>query len=330
MSDIVGQKIATKAQWTWSNPPAGEAPVVVSYPTVPGMPTKTGLSPTDLSNYIQMPLQRFGNPPVPIPDPIVYGWIRDAEDDIEGVTNVRLCQTWIASPPAASNQEVQALNIGVKNGYQQLGVDYDVSDAAYDFFFERAKDEGWLFLRLRWRPVKGVDVADPTGILNATNFTGTKNIAFIYPLLNEFFRIPQTWIVEDQNRGLIRMVPATDVQMLPLFAMQLAFMGFAESVPGGLWLQYTAGLTAADYQSEWNFMRQLVLARSGVTAFKAMQTTVNFGAIETQVQADGLMRRVRYSEKGAFIAQITNLEEEYKRLLKRAKSKGGGFHMGVL
>jgi hypothetical protein len=178
--------------------------------------------------------------------------------------------------------------------------------------------------------VKGVDVVDPTGIVNATNLNGTKNVAFIYPLLNEFFRMPQTWVVEDPDRGLVRFVPATAVQMLPLFAMQLAFMGFAESVPGGMWFQYTAGLTAADYQSKWRFMRQLVLARSAVTALKSMQLSVNYGAVETQITADGLSRRMRFDPKGAFSGPIMAFEEEVKRLTRRAKSMCGGVHLGVL
>ena len=198
------------------------------------------------------------------------------------------------------------------------------------FFFERARDEGWIFQRLRWRPVKGVDYVDPTGIVNATNLNGTKNVAFIYPLLNEYFRMPQSWVVEDQNRGLVRFVPSTSVQMLPLFAMQLAFMGFAENVPQGMWFQYTAGLTRADYAGSWAFMKQLVLARSAVTALKTMQLSVNFGALETMTQVDGLTYRSRYDPKGAFAGAIESFSDEVKRLTRRAKTMGGGVHLGIL
>jgi len=320
--------VTTRAQWTWTTT-AGHAPVATAYPTN-GNPTKSGLMPADLAGYILTPLQTFGNPPIPIPPQQVIQWIRWAEDDIEVETGIRLCQTWIAAPAAKSQVETQLLSLGTVYNYQQLGLDYDLAEPAYDFFFERARDEGWLYQRFRWRPVKGVEMVDPTGIIDSTNFNGTKNVAFIYPLLNEYFRMPQTWIVEDQNRGLVRMVPATSVQMLPLFAMQLSFMGFAQSVPGGLWFQYTAGLTANDYNSEWSFMQQLVLAKAGATAFRAMQTSINWGALETMTQADGLARRVKYSEKGAFAAQIANLEDVAKQLTKRAKSMGGGFHMGIL
>jgi hypothetical protein len=331
MSDSpqVGQPVVTQALWTWSQPGAGIAPVVIGYPTTGG-PTKSGVTPDDVRAFIQLPIQQFTNPPTPVPDSVIIQWIRWAEDAIEVQTGVRLCQTWIAAPAAKSMTESRLLNFTTTNNYQQLGLDYDYAEPAYDFFFERAQDNGWLYQRMRWRPVKSVDLADPTGIFNASNFNGIKNIAFIYPLLNEFFRMPQTWIVEDQNRGLARMVPATNVQMLPLFAMQLAFMGFAQSVPGGLWFQYTAGLTANDYNSEWSFMKQLVLAQAGIITLGAIQTSVNLGVLETQTQADGLAYKAKFSEKGAFSGAISALQTTANTLTKRAMMMGGGINLGYL
>jgi hypothetical protein len=321
-------KVQSKAQWRWTSPPAGEAPIALTYPSKNNS-TKSGVMPNDLQDFIGIPLTTF-NPTLPISDKIVIGWIRYAEDKIEQDTNIRLCQTWIAAPPAKTVQEVLALNIGVQNNYQQLGVDYDFEEPAYDFRFDRAQDEGWLYTHLRWRPVKSVDLADPSGMFNASNLTGTKNIAFIYPLLNEYFRAPQNWIVEDQNRGLVRLVPATNVQMLPLFAMQLAFMGFAESVPGGLWFQYSAGLTANDYNANWSFMTQLVLVRAAIRALRTMQMSINLGVTEGRLQVDGLMRSVKYDARGPFAGQITEYENEEKSLLKTARSKCGMPYMGTL
>lgn len=322
--------VPTGALWKWAIPAGGGQPTVVSYPTTSGL-TKSGVTPQDLRNYIQIPIQQWTNPPLPISDSVIQDWIRWAEDQIETDTNVRLCQTWIAAPAAKSAAEVSALSIGTKYAYQQLGVDYDVPEAAYDFFFERWRDEGWGYQKMRWRPVKSVELS---GINNSAfdvgNFTGAKNVAFIYPLLNEYFRMPSTWVVEDQDAGLLRFVPATSVQMLPLFALQLAFMGFAQSVPGGLWFQYTAGLTANDYNSTWSFMKQLVLARAAETAFSVMETSINVGAIETNTQADGLAFRIRYSEKGPFNAQIMRQQQISKDLTKRAMKTGGGLALGIL
>ena len=118
--------------------------------------------------------------------------------------------------------------------------------------------------------------------------------------------------------------------MLPLFAMQLAFLGFTESVPQGLWFQYTAGLTASDYQADWSFMKRLVLAKAAITAFSAMATSINFGVSEMQTLGDGLMQRFKFSDKGVFYPQISQQEKQVKELMKRAKQKGGGFHIGIL
>jgi hypothetical protein len=321
--------IPTRALWTWSTPVQGRAQTVLSYPTVPGMPTKTGLSRVDLENYMGIPISYRGLTTMEVPDSTVISWLRWAEDDIETETNIRLCQTWIASPPAKTLIEKTLLNLTTQGMFQQLGVDYDVADSGYDFIFERWRDEGWGYIHLRWRPVKMVEQVDDSQPLS-TNWHGVKNTAFIYPLLSQFFHMPPSWIVEDQNRGLIRFVPAVSVQMLPLFAVQLAFMGFAQSVPQGLWFQYTAGLTPNDYNSEWSFMKELVLARAGITAFSAMQTSINMGGLELTINVDGLMRRVKYSDKGPFAAQIANLEKRLEPLLRRAKMKGGGIHLGIL
>ena len=324
-----GITVPTKALWTWSAPVVGEPAQVVSYPTTPGCPTKSGVQRADLEDYMQVTIQQNGIPPKSISDAVVTKWIRYAEDEIESETNVRLCQTWVAAPATKTQVVTKTVNLGVQYNFQQPGIDFDYEEAGYDFQFERWRDEGWGYLHLRCRPVKSISLFDPTGIVSS-NALGVKNAAFIYPLLNEFFRMPATWIVEDQNRGLLRFVPATSVQMLPLFAMQLAFMGFAQSVPQGLWFQYTAGLTAADYQSDWNFMRELVLAKSAMRAFQAMQTSINMGVLEMQTVGDGLMQRFKFSEKGPFWGQIQQEKENIVRLLKKAKQKGGGFHIGIL
>lgn len=321
--------LPTRALWGWSTPVQGQAQVVQSYPTVPGAPTKTGFGRADLEAYMGIPIRYLGSCPEEIPDNIVISWIRAAEDDIESETNLRLCQTWIAAPAAKSGIEASLMKLKIAGNYQQLGIDYDLEEAGYDFFFERWRDEGWGYTYLRWRPVKSLEVVDPLAYFS-NNWRGVKDVQFIYPILNQFFHMPGNWIVQDQLRGYIRFVPAVSVQMLPLFALQMAFMGFAQSVPQGMWFQYTAGLTPNDYNSDWAFMKQLVMARAGIMAFRAMGTSLNMGAIELTTNVDGLMRRVRYADKGPFSAQISNLEDDAKRLMKRIKLKGGGLAFGAI
>src|SRR5271167_1360658 len=73
---------ATKALWTWDT--STTWPTVVSYAN--GQPTKTGLLPSDVANFIGLPLviyQPNGLPPITIPDSTILSWIRWAEDSIE-------------------------------------------------------------------------------------------------------------------------------------------------------------------------------------------------------------------------------------------------------
>jgi len=134
MSGYNGPPVQPKALWTWSAPVSGQPAQVVSFPTVQGAPTKSGLTGTDLANYMLIPLV-YGQPPVPIPAAVITNWIRMAEDDIETKTNVRLCQTWVAAPAAKTNAQVQALNLATAYKFEQPGIDYDYEEAGYDFFF---------------------------------------------------------------------------------------------------------------------------------------------------------------------------------------------------
>ncbi len=303
-------------QWLWSFPASG-APVVSGYPIGGGQfaPTKTGLLPQDLQNYVGVPLQIYGNPPTPVPTPQILQWIRYAEDNVEQESGLLLCQTWVASPPA------QAL--AVSGLTQTMGRDFDLADAGYDFQFPRAQDEGWMMYSLRYRPVR-------SSIYSVDDYSAVKNYAYIYPLLNDFFRVSPSWFVVDEDYGLIRLVPAQNVQMLPLFAMQLAFMGFAESIPGAIWVQYTAGLTPNDYNSRFSFMKQLVLAEAAMIALRAIQGTINMGLESIDTMVDGLRTQMKYDKRGAFGPLIAQFKEQRDELMKRAKERVNGPTINVL
>jgi hypothetical protein len=315
--------ISPKALWLWDTSSA--VPTVSGYPSGASWgasgftPTKTGLAPADLKTYCGVPLQFYGNPPVPIDDDTIQGWIRYAEDWIEQESTCLLCQTYIASPPAYQQQAVASLGITLQtSGVGQVqGFDFDLSDAAYDFIFQRAQDEGWMITQMRYRPVRSV-------VLTPSDFTAIKRISFIYPLLNEIFSVPPQWVVEDGDFGLIRMVPAANVQMLPLFAMQLAFMGFAESVPGALWFQYTAGLTPNDYQTRFSFVKQLVLATASIQALATSQGSINLGATDYTMSMDGVQYATKYPKEGPYSGLIKQNMAIRDTLLESLKSKVSG------
>ena len=325
-----GPLVQDTTLWQWDT--TGSIPVVSGFPvgvsnTYPTgyAPTKTGLSPTDLQNFVSVPLQYYGNPPTPVASGTIQEWIRYAEDKVEQDTTILLCQTWVASPPELTLQDTQAAGLIVNNssGAQVRGYDYDLEDAAYDFMFPRAQDEGWLFLTLRYRPVQSVTY-NVSGSPATLGTTAVKNTSFIYPLLNEYFKMPVSWNVEDRDFGFIRYVPAANVQMLPLFAMQIAFMGFAESVPGAIHLQYTAGLTQFDYSNRFRFMKELVLCEAALTALSSIQGSINLGAEEISMTVDGLQYRTRYPRTGAYGPLIDNFTKRRDALLSRARQMVSG------
>ena len=317
--------LVTAAVWTWAV--SGSPPYsVIGYPSSGETKTKTGLGATDLKNYVGVPLQYFNTkPPTAVPDSTIIQWIRWAEDYIESRTGLLLTQSWVASPPAVTPAQAQAVGFQPTSsgGYQIQGVDYDIEDAAYDFFYERARDEGWMNLSLRFKPVKDITYGpwSPTAI---------KQISYVYPLLNQFFQVPLAWEVEDHDFGLVRLVPSANVQMLPLFAMQLAFMGFAESVPGAIWMQYRAGLTQNDYRSRWSFIPQLVLAQASGIALQAIQGTINMGAEEYKIFVDGLQYATRFSKNGPFGFLIDRFEKQRDDLIAQALSKVAGPVLSML
>ena len=307
-----------QALWNWDL--TGPDPVVKSYRG--NSPTKTGLLPAELQQAAGVPLQYYNNnPPLPVPTSQLIEWIRDAEDWVEQETGLLLTPTWVASPPEIQPYAAQATGVNVSvsgaGGGQVQGIDYDLADAGYDFIFDRAQDNGWVIQPLRYRPVRNLK---PT----ALDFTGVKNMAGIYPLLSSFFRVPPSWFVEDQDFGLVRIVPAENVQMLPLFAMQLSFMGFAESVPGAWHFQYTAGLTATDYSTRFRFIKRLVLCTAVVYALGTVQGTINMGLARTSVLVDGMQTQLQYPEKGPFGALIDNFSKERDALLGTTLNKVAG------
>ncbi len=316
--------IPSQSLWTWASPPAAPSPytvplTVIGYP--PGgvnQPTKTGLMPADLQNFVGVQIQQYGNPILTVPPEQIVQYIRWAEDRIERDTGILLCQSWVAAPPLIAQGAASSMGIVPQNGQSQVqGIDFDVYDPAYDFWFPRSQDAGWMNYTLRLRPVKAIQY-------DSTDYVGIKRYSFQYPLLNEFFRIPPQWFVVDEDMGLVRLVPSVNVQMLPLFALYLGFMSFTDSLPGGIQLQYVAGITPQDYSSRWSFIKQLVLAEAAITALSIIQGTINVGFTQRNVQLDGLRYDVKFSEKGPYDALIQAFTKMRDALMRTAHSKVSG------
>lgn len=306
--------VSPRALWTWNT--SVSPPVVISYPS--GEITKSGILPNDLQNFVGVPLQFYGNPPSPVPPTVIIKWIQWAEQSIELDTSCLLTQTWVAAPAERTLAATNAAGLNTVNGGgMKMGYDFDVSEAPYDFFFPRAQDEGWMIQQLRYKPLQSLQYDEE-------EYTALKNYSYIYPLLSEYFKVPPTWFVEDADAALIRLVPAANVQMLPLFAMQLAFMGFAESIPGGIHLQYTAGLTPNDYRSKYSFVSELVLCRAAIRALTSIQGTLNMGMLESHISVDGMEYMTKFDPRGPYKGLIVEFREQEKDLLRKLRDLVGG------
>ncbi len=318
--------VHSKALWTW-NTTDPLAPVVSGFPGANGVsPTKSGLLPADLRNFVGVPLVIRGRPPVPMPDAQIMGFIRWAEDQIEQKTTVLLCQTWIAASPAFSAYDCASIGV-VPAGpadYQVRGFDYDLEDAAYDYYQSRSLGEGWTVQQLRYRPVQSANY----GGLQPR--TAIKNLAFRYPLLNTYFRPSTTWFVEDHDYGLIRLVPSGNLAMLPLFVLQLSALGFGEDLPGGMWFQYTAGLLPYDYKNRYSFMQQLILAYAAVQALAIAQGSVNMGIASIQTSVDGLAQKTEYDKRGAYAGLIDTFKGMRDELMAVAMNQVSGVMISTL
>jgi hypothetical protein len=305
--------VTTNALWDW-NVTDPSNPEVIMYHG--GTITKTGVMPQDLRDFVGVPLVRYGDPPVPVSDLELLEHIRSSEDYVEACSGVFLTPTQVASAPTRNNIQsiAAAINGRAPNGGQQLGIDFDLPDAPYDFKFSRAQDEGWLIQSLRYRPLRILD-----GSANAVKVS-----AYIYPLLNTYFQIPATWISEDLDFSLIRIVPAVNVTMLPLFALQLSVQGFSQSVPGGIWYHYSAGLTSGDYQNRFRFVKELVLAQAGIRSLMSVQGTLNQGLESSLVLADGVQTSLKYRMGGAYKDLIDSFTARRDELLERTIGAVGG------
>ena len=315
--------VTTQALWQWDT--TGPYPVATGYGLGGNyLPTKTGLMPSDLQNFAGVPLQYYQPIPTPVPDAVLIDAIRNAEDYVENETGLLLTPTWVASPPSVQVGQNTDMGLVSSSGSQiQLqGQDYDLPDAAYDFYFPRAQDEGWMVQSLRYKPVR--NVTQPSRIISQNDFTGVKNFSYIYPLLDTYFRVPPTWFVEDQDFGLIRLVPSSDVAMLPLFAIQLSVMGWAETLPGALWLQYTAGLTPSDYNTRFRFIKQLVLSIAAIQILGTIQGTVNMGISQHNTLVDGVQYMAKYNDKGPFAGLIENFIRQRDELMHMALTRVAG------
>jgi len=307
--------VTPSALWSWDT--TGTTPTVTGFYN--GSVTKSGVTVQDLKDYVGVPIQTgAGSNVLPVPDSTLLNWIRWAEDSIEVDTGLLLSPTWVAAPPEIRLDAWRAAHIPaghLMSGGQRMGQDYDIHEAGYDFYYDRFIENGWGYMQLRHKPLRDYSQA----IIGEaeSDWTALKSMAYIYPLLEEFYVVPSSWYVEDQDYGLIRIVPSENIMMLPLFALQLAVLGPSSSVPGAIHIQYTAGLAPWDYAGRWSFVRNCVLAKAAVRVLSTMQIGINQGATALMSMSDGVRQETRFNPNGPYAGFISQFDAEYRDHLKR-------------
>lgn len=313
---VGARPVAPRAKWTWHLTSGNDPSVIypIAYPPNQS-PTKTGLMPSDVEQFLGSRIQYYGNTNmIPMNPDTIIQFIRYAEDELERTGSLLLCDTQVAASPIGYDDFLsipniaQSLQIQPVNGYyQQLGLDYDIAEAPYDFFFEGWKDEGWGFNQFRHYPVNRVQM-----------------LGFFYPLLNEYFEIPQSWFVLDRESAFLRIVPSANIQELPLFTIMLNFMGFAQTVPGGMIFMYEAGFRPYDYKGRWSIIREAILCRTAASILRSTQVGVNRGVTTMTIHADSLSQTTQYPSEGPFKAYIDEFDRMYKELFLKIKASVSG------
>jgi len=315
--------ITPRALWDWNTEIPGQ-PQIQGYNTFASgaTPTKSGLTPDDIQNYCGVPLYYKGNPPRAVSSQEIIRRIRRYEDLIEQTTGVLLTPTYVASPALRYPELVNSVQVisSSTNGIMNQGVEFDLEDDPYDFRFFSAEDNGWLNLMVRYKPLN-IFNSDPTAV---------KKWAYTYPLLNSFFCVSPDWYVENRKFGYLRIVPSQNVQMLPLFMLQLSVQGYTDSTPGGIFLAYTAGLSENDYNTEFDFVRELICAMTSASLLGSIQGTYNLGLTETATLTDGLQTSFKWDPKGPFANLIANFNSIKDELLEEVKWRVGGFAISTI
>ncbi len=297
------------AQWTWVN---GEAVAFGLDSRGVQKSTKSGVTSNDVCNVAGVDLVYSGATPTKMGETLIQSFIRSAEDEIEATLGMFLCPTRVAAPAVVHSFGSAASMIG--NIPQVQGQDYDVAEAPYDFIYDRWWGGAWGALQFRYRPIQKIEA-----------------FFLVYPLLNVVSQIPTEWFDEilDHQVGLIRTVPSTNLQLLPLFSNMIAVLGPGQTIPGVLRFQYTAGFTDAELSGQYRFIRQLVAYRAAITALGVAQGSINRGTKTLDVTIDGMRRAVGYSEKGPYYGLIQEFRQEAERLEAKAENLIGGPVMEV-
>ena len=156
------------------------------------------------------------------------------------------------------------------------GDTYDREEPAYDYppnFFE---GERWGWIQLRKRPVQSV-----------------QRIRILYPTPdNLIYTVPATWIKLDKKYGTIRLVPDRTAVYVSMSAYILQVFGGGRGVPHCIFIDYTAGFTPTELQTNHQDLLDLICKRAAINVLMTVSDAISKGISTYTNSADGLSQTI--------------------------------------
>jgi hypothetical protein len=145
-------------------------------------------------------------------------------------------------------------------------------DPGYDYEQDMIQPGGWIFLKLRQRPVISL-----------------QSIQYAYPSVGTIFSVPDRWIKTDKKYGHIRFFPAGVGFNTPIGGALIGAMGM-QGVPQFIEVRYTAGLkdVATNYPDLLDVVQRMVLAGLMNDSVLAASTSISADGLSQSISAPDL------------------------------------------
>lgn len=219
-------------------------------------------------------------------DPFLLAKLRAAEHDAKIQLKVLLEPTKIFPFPPT---DAQITALSSMPWIEEPGYDWDPN------FFS---SDRWGYLVTRQHPVRAVDF-----------------IRFAYPSQDtHIFEIPANWIRLDKKYGHIRIVPSSNVLLVPLDVYLLQVIGGGRSIPSAIQVQYTAGLN--DVRGTLPALFDVICKMAVIKLVQDMQP-----AASESISADGLSQ--------SRSVKIGDMTDAIDRILFGPKGSNGGLYTEI-
>jgi hypothetical protein len=180
------------------------------------------------------------------------------------------------------------------------GDTYDREEPAYDYppnFFE---GERWGWVQLRKRPVQSV-----------------QRFRIAYPTPdNLIYTVPATWIKLDKKYGHVRLVPDRTAVYASFSAYVLQVFGGGRGVPHCIFIDYTAGFTPTELQTNHQDLLDLICKRAAINVLMTVSDALSKGITSYTNSADGLSQTITRVASATSLLYGPRIKEYGKQVLE--------------